>query len=106
MSDDSFHDISMHDADQGRAAIMPGIVRGTGLPDADSAQHRATPYMRRVGANPRRSHRSLRQRFRDASVSIRHSSSRLSSAEKADLLAFLNALTSVDDPVTLPVLPR
>jgi cytochrome c peroxidase len=110
MSDDGFHDIGMHDADQGRAAIMPGIVqleRAFKTPTLRNIAQRA-PYMH-DGSVPTLAavidHYDNGFETRPSLDSNIHPLG-LSSAEKADLLAFLNALTSVDDPVTLPVLPR
>jgi cytochrome c peroxidase len=110
MSDDGFHDIGMHDADRGRAAIMPGIVqleRAFKTPTLRNIAQRA-PYMH-DGSVPTLAavvdHYDNGFETRPSLDSNIHALG-LSSAEKADLLAFLNALTSVDDPVTLPVLPR
>lgn len=110
MSDDGFHDIGMHDADRRRAAIMPGIVqleRAFKTPTLRNIAQRA-PYMHDGSVptlaavvdhydNGFETRPSLDSNIRPLG---------LSSAEKADLLAFLDALTSVDDPVTLPILPR
>jgi cytochrome c peroxidase len=110
MSDDGFHDIGMHDADQGRAAIMPGIVqleRAFKTPTLRNIAQRA-PYMH-DGSVPTLAavidHYDNGFETRPSLDSNIHPLG-LSSAEKADLMAFLNALTSVDEPVTLPVLPR
>jgi cytochrome c peroxidase len=110
MSDDGFHDIGMHDADLGRAAIMPGIVqleRAFKTPTLRNIAQRA-PYMH-DGSVPTLAavidHYDNGFETRPSLDSNIHRLG-LSSDEKTDLLAFLNALTSVDEPVTLPVLPR
>ncbi len=110
MSDDGFHDIGLHDADRGRAAIMPGIVqleRAFKTPTLRNINQRA-PYMH-DGSLPTLKavidHYDNGFETRPSLDSNIHTLG-LSSAEKSDLLAFLDALTSTDEPVTLPVLPR
>jgi cytochrome c peroxidase len=110
MSDDGFHDIGLHDPDRGRAAIVPGIIQlehAFKTPTLRNIARRA-PYMH-DGSVPtlpavidHYDHGFVPRPSLDPTI---HSLG-LTSDEKADLLAFLGALTSVDAPVTLPILPR
>jgi cytochrome c peroxidase len=110
-TDDGFHDLGV---------ASPDLGRGKHLKEIESVQHafktptlrsvaRRTPYFHngseptlaavidfydRGGDAPRPSH----------APDVRPLG--LTPVEKADLLAFLETLTSVDPPVTLPVLPR
>jgi len=110
MSDDGFHDIGLHDDDRGRAAIAPGIVQlehAFKTPTLRNITQRA-PYMH-DGSLPTldavidhydggfEPHPSL-----DTNI---HALG-LTPGERADLLAFLDAMTSVDAPVALTALPH
>ncbi len=110
MSDDGFHDIGLHDSDRGRAAIVPGIVqleRAFKTPTLRNINQRA-PYMH-DGSLPTLA--AVIDHY-DSGFETRPSLDTnihrlgLTKEEKADLLAFLDTLTSVDEPVTLASLPR
>ncbi len=110
MSDDGFHDIGLHDSDRGRAAIVPGIVqleRAFKTPTLRNINQRA-PYMH-DGSLPTLA--AVIDHY-DSGFETRPSLDTnihrlgLTKDEKADLLAFLDTLTSADDPVTLASLPR
>jgi cytochrome c peroxidase len=110
MSDDGFHDIGLHDTDMGRAAVMPGIIQlehAFKTPTLRNITRRA-PYMH-DGSVPTLNavidHYDNGFAPRPSLDPAIHPLA-LTSGEKADLLAFLGELTSVDAPVTLPVLPR
>lgn len=110
MSDDGFHDIGLHDADRGRAAIAPGIVqleRAFKTPTLRNINQRA-PYMH-DGSLP--SLAAVIDHY-DGGFETRSSLDTnihrlgLTKQEKADLLAFLDTLTSDDEPIALAALPR
>jgi cytochrome c peroxidase len=110
MSDDGFHDIGLPDADRGRAAIMPGIAQlehAFKTPTLRNINQRA-PYMH-DGSLPTLSavidHYDGGFQSRP-SVDSNIRKLALTPAEKTDLLAFLDTLTSQDDPVTVAALPR
>jgi len=110
MSDDGFHDIGVRDTDRGRAAIMPGIVQlehAFKTPTLRNIALRA-PYMH-DGSLPTLTavidHYDSGFESRPSLDSNIHRLG-LTATEKADLLAFMDALTSADAPVTLPDLPR
>jgi cytochrome c peroxidase len=109
-SDDGFHDIGLASSDPGRAKIVPGIVQ---------MQHAfKTPTLRNITEHAPYMH--------DGSVAtlaavVEHYDSGfvrrpsldsemvplgLTAQEKQDLVAFMLTLTSVDPPVTMPVLPN
>src|SRR5579859_5384237 len=110
MSDDGFHDIGLHDADLGRAAISPGIVqleRAFKTPTLRNINQRA-PYMHDGSVptlaavidhydNGFEAHSSLDMNMHKLG---------LTQEEKSQLLAFLNTLTSADDPIPLTMLPQ
>jgi cytochrome c peroxidase len=110
MSDDGFHDIGLHDTDRGRAAVTPGIVqleRAFKTPTLRNITLRA-PYMH-DGSVPtleavidHYDHGFEQRPSLDSNIR----SLNLTPAEKGDLVAFLETLTSADEPVTLPLLPR
>jgi cytochrome c peroxidase len=110
MSDDGFHDIGLPDTDRGRAAIAPGIVqleRAFKTPTLRNINQRA-PYMH-DGSLPTLA--AVIDHYSDsfeARPSLDANMHRLvlTSEEKAQLLAFLDTLTSADDPVSLAMLPR
>jgi len=110
MSDDGFHDIGLHDGDRGRAAIAPGIVqleRAFKTPTLRNVTLRA-PYMHDGSIATLEAvidhydHGFERRESLDSNI---HTLG-LTTPEKSDLVAFLETLTSVDEPVTLPSLPR
>ncbi len=110
MTDDGFHDIGLLGTDRGRAAIAPGIVQlehAFKTPTLRNINLRA-PYMH-DGSLPTLSavidHYDHGFEHRDSLDGQIHTLG-LTSDEKADLLAFLDTLTSVDAPTVVPVLPQ
>lgn len=110
MSDDGFHDIGLPGTDRGRAAIMPGIVqleRAFKTPTLRNINQRA-PYMH-DGSLPTLAavidHYDNGFESRSSLDTNVHKLG-LTEAEKAQLLAFLNTLTSADDPIPLTMLPQ
>jgi cytochrome c peroxidase len=110
MSDDGFHDIGLPGTDRGRAAVAPGIVQ---------LEHAfKTPTLRNINQRAPYMHDGSIQTLADVidhyDHGLEHRDSLdgqmhplgLTSAEKADLLAFLDTLTSVDAPTVVPVLPQ
>ncbi|WP_218110012.1 cytochrome-c peroxidase [Oligoflexus tunisiensis] len=111
LTDDSFHDIGLPDADLGRGAI---------LPDVEILQHAfKTPTLRNVDRRAPYMHDGSIAtlvdviEFYDQGGKARRLSQAedvrplgLTSQEKADLLSFLKTLTSADKSVVLPILPR
>lgn len=110
MSDDGFHDIGIRDDDRGRAAIMPGIVQlehAFKTPTLRNINQRA-PYMH-DGSVPTLA--AVIDHYNDGfetrpSLDTNIHRLGLTTDEKADLLAFLNTLTSVDEPIALLALPQ
>jgi cytochrome c peroxidase len=110
MTDDGFHDIGMPDADRGRAAIMPGIEQ--------LEQAFKTPTLRNI--NQRAPYMHDGSLVTLAAVIDHYDSGfvtrgsldsnmkrlELTADEKRDLLAFMDTLTSIDAPITVPVLPQ
>jgi cytochrome c peroxidase len=110
MTDDGFHDIGLHDTDRGRAAIAPGIAQleqAFKTPTLRNINQRA-PYMH-DGSLPTLA--AVIDHY-DSGFETRPSLDTnihrlgLTNEEKADLLAFLDTLTSADAPVSLAMLPR
>lgn len=109
-SDGSFHDTGLPDDDIGRGEFLPQLTsmqhafKTVGLRNID----RRAPYMH-DGSLPTleavidhydhgfTKRESLSEEIRPLS---------LTAEEKADLVAFLKSLNSVDEPVTIPLLPR
>jgi cytochrome c peroxidase len=110
MSDDGFHDIGVADADRGRAAIAPGIVQlehAFKTPTLRNVSRRA-PYMH-DGSIPTLA--AVVEHYdsgfaRRPSLDTQMKPLGLTGDEKADLLAFLDTLTSVDPPSVMPDLPQ
>lgn len=110
MSDDGFHDTGMRDSDRGRAAIAPGIVQlehAFKTPTLRNINQRA-PYMHDGSLA---SLTAVIDHYDTGFVtrgSLDTNMRRLglTAAEKHDLLAFLDTLTSVDAAITVPVLPQ
>ncbi|HXG49074.1 MAG TPA: cytochrome c peroxidase [Methylomirabilota bacterium] len=110
-TDDGFHDIGLADADRGR---------GVHLPQLESMQHAfKTPTLRNVRLRAPYMHDGSEKTLEDVvsyynkggtvrrpSVSPDVRPLHLTAAEMADLVAFLDTLTSQDPPVVIPVLPR
>lgn len=109
-SDGSFHDIGLSDADMGRGKFLPQIIfmqkafKTMGL---RNIAERA-PYMHNGSLN------TLEEvvDYYDNGFIERDSLSEeikplnLTAEEKADLVEFLKSLSSEDDPVTIPKLPK
>jgi cytochrome c peroxidase len=110
MTDDGFHDIGLHDTDRGRAAIAPGIVQ--------LEQAFKTPTLRNINQRAPYMHDGS---MRTLAAVIDHYNSGfetrpsldpnihplgLTKQDKEDLLAFLDTLTSADEPVAIAALPR
>jgi cytochrome c peroxidase len=110
MTDDGFHDIGISGTDRGRADVSPGIVQ---------LEHAfKTPTLRNVKQRAPYMHDGS---LTNLSAVIDHYDSGfvnrpsldpqmhrlgLTPEEKADLLAFLDTLTSVDPAAVVPVLPQ
>jgi cytochrome c peroxidase len=110
LSDDGFHDIGLPGTDPGRAKVSPGIVQLT--------QAFKTPALRNIDQLAPYMHdgslatlAAVIEHYdsgfvRRSSLDTQMQPLHLSAGEKTDLLAFLGTLTSVDAPVTVPVLPN
>lgn len=108
-TDDGFHDIGLNDDDPGRGKHVPGV----------EVLERAfkTPTLRNVAQRPPYMHNgeiaSLEEVVRHyasgflerPSLSPEMKRLNLSDDEIKDLIAFMHALTSEDDPIPTPVLP-
>ena len=110
MTDDGFHDIGLAGSDLGRAAIAPGIPQlehAFKTPTLRNINQRA-PYMHDgsvatlAAVIDHYDHGFLHRSSLDTQMHPLH----LIPAEKEDLVAFLNTLTSVDQPAVVPVLPQ
>lgn len=110
LTDDGFHDIGLPDKDEGRARIMPGVEildHAFKTPTLRNIAERA-PYMH-DGSIPTLvaviDHYD--GGFVDrASLAPEVRRPKLTAPEKADLLAFMQSLSSRDMAVVLPTLPR
>ncbi|WP_282608757.1 cytochrome-c peroxidase [Pelagibius sp. Alg239-R121] len=110
MTDDSFHDIGLASDDVGRAAEMndmPEFKHAFKTPGLRNIVQRA-PYMH-DGSLATLS--EVIDHYADGfaqrpSLSDEMKPFKLSAAEKQDLIAFLETLTSDDDPVEIPILPN
>lgn len=109
-SDGSFHDIGIDDDDPGRGKILPFLdsmqhaFKTVGLRNID----RRAPYMHNGSIATLE---GVIDHYNDGFVTRPSLSSEikplnLTDKEKQDLVAFLHTLTSEDEPVTLPDLPR
>lgn len=109
-TDDSFHDIGLDDDDIGRGAELPGIVK---------MQHAfKTPGLRNIDQRAPYMHDGSLATLADVvehyddggmrrpSLSDDMKPLSLTAQEKKDLVAFMESLTSDDDPVTYVQLPR
>ena len=109
-TDDSFHDIGLPDDDIGRGAELPGIVKmqhAFKTPGLRNIDQRA-PYMHDgslVTLEEVIDHYD-RGGFKRPSLSDDMKPLDLTKQEKKDLIAFMESLTSDDDPVTYIQLPR
>jgi cytochrome c peroxidase len=110
MSDDGFHDIGIADNDRGRADIAPGIVQlehAFKTPTLRNINQRA-PYMH-DGSLATLS--AVIDHYENGFVKRPSLDTQihplgLTTDEKADLLAFMDTLTSTDSPTILPILPQ
>ena len=108
-TDDSFHDIGLKSEDPGRNAVLGGDIlkHAFKTPGLRNIVERA-PYMHDGSLT------TLRQVIdhyddgfvRRASLSDDMKPLGLSETEKSDLIEFLGNLSSVDDPMDIPVLPN
>ncbi len=108
-TDDSFHDIGLKSEDLGRNAVLGGdlLKHAFKTPGLRNIVERA-PYMHDGSLA------SLRQVvdhydsgfMKRASLSDEMKPLGLTEVEKSDLIAFLGNLSSVDDPMDIPVLPN
>ena len=109
-TDDSFHDIGLPDSDIGRGAELPMIEKmnhAFKTPTLRNVTERG-PYMH-DGSLP--DLMAVVRHYNDGGVSRPSRSEeiyplQLSKQEIADLVAFMETLTSQDPPVSLPRLPR
>ena len=110
MTDDGFHDIGISDNDRGRADIAPGIVQlehAFKTPTLRNINQRA-PYMHdgslaTLSAVIDHYDNGFVKR---SSLDTQIHPLGLTTDEKADLLAFMDTLTSTDSPTILPILPQ
>lgn len=110
MTDDSFHDIGLASDDVGRAAEMndmPEFKHAFKTPGLRNIVERA-PYMHDGSLT---SLSEVVDHYADGfaqrpSLSDDMKPFKLSAVEKDDLIAFLESLSSDDDPVEIPVLPN
>jgi len=109
-TDDSFHDIGLPDEDVGRGKYLPNITK---------MQHAfKTPGLREIARRGPYMHdgsaatlKAVVEHYDRGGVDRPSRSEEmkplnLTDQEKADLLAFMNTLTSDMGPMTIPVLPR
>jgi cytochrome c peroxidase len=109
-TDDGFHDIGINDDDQGRGKIMPGadfLNHAFKTPTLRSIAQRA-PYMHdgSIGTLEAVIDHYDHGFVQRSSLSAEMTPLNLTSSEKQQLVAFLKTLSSQDDPVTAPILPR
>lgn len=109
-TDDGFHDIGLASEDPGRGKVLPGI---TVLEHAFK-----TPTLRNIAERGPYMHDGSiatleevvdhydRGFIKRPSLSDSIFALNLTAREKADLVAFMQTLSSQDEPVTLPVLPK
>jgi cytochrome c peroxidase len=110
MTDDGFHDIGMADSDLGRAVVAPGIAQlehAFKTPTLRNVNQRA-PFMH-DGSLPTLA--AVIDHYNNGfvkrpSLDTQMQPLNLTAAEKADLLAFLDTLTSEDAPSLVPTLPQ
>jgi cytochrome c peroxidase len=110
MTDDGFHDVGLPSQDVGRGAIMPGL---------QILEHAfKTPTLRNIAERAPYMHDGSIATLEDVvehydsgfvrrpSLSPQMKPLKLTAQERADLVEFMRSLSSRDDPVTLPTLPR
>jgi cytochrome c peroxidase len=110
-TDDSFHDIGLKDSDVGRGKIYPTIEINQfafKTPTLRNADQRA-PFMHDGSVKTLAEvveHYDQGGAAKRPSLSNEIKPLNLTGQEKAELVAFLKTLTSIDKPVEIPVLPR
>ena len=110
-TDDSFHDIGVSTDDPGRGALLkniPVMASAFKTPTLRNVDQRA-PYMHNGTATTLEEVVDLYDRggaVRRASLSPEIVELNLTAAQKQDLVAFLRTLSSQDQPVVVPALPR
>ena len=110
-TDDSFHDIGVAGDDIGRGKVTPTLAdaqHAFKTPTLRNVVERA-PYMHDGSAATLADVIDLYDRgglVRRASLSQEINALNLGAAEKHDLIAFLRTLSSQDEPVHVPALPR
>jgi cytochrome c peroxidase len=110
-TDDSFHDIGVQSGDPGRGKLYPEIEINQfafKTPTLRNADRRA-PYLHDGSAKTLQDVVELYDQggaVKRPSLSNEIKPLKLAPPEKADLVAFLKTLTSVDKPVEIPALPR
>ena len=109
-TDDGFHDIGVRSADQGRGRLVKGV------PVVQFAFK--TPTLRNIGLTAPYMHDGSEQTLRQVidfyngvyitrpSLSPDMKPIHLTEQEEAELLAFLETLTSLSSPTVVPVLPQ
>ncbi len=109
-TDDSFHDIGLNTDDEGRAKIVPGVLK--------MEKAFKTPGLREIGRRGPYMHNGSLATLEDVVEHYdiggvdRPSRSEaikplgLTPQEKSDLVAFMHTLNGQADPVPVPVLPR
>ena len=110
LTDDSFHDIGLASEDVGRAALMddlPVFRHSFKTPGLRNIVERA-PYMH---DGSMATLGEVVDHYADGFIHRESLSDdikpfQLTAAERGDLIAFLRTLSSVDDPVALPILPN
>lgn len=108
-TDDSFHDIGLPDKDIGRGNEVPGVKtmqHAFKVPTLRNSVERA-PYMH---DGSQKNLFSVVRHYNDGfvqrdSLSDQVYQLKLSATEQADVVAFLQTLSSVDAPMAMPVLP-
>jgi cytochrome c peroxidase len=109
-TDDSFHDIGLPSDDIGRGKFLPDVIKmqhAFKTPGLREISRRA-PYMH-DGSIP--TLEAVVDHYAKGGVDRPSRSDvmkplQLSTQEKADLVAFMNALTSDVGPISVPMLPR
>jgi cytochrome c peroxidase len=109
-TDNGFHDVGLEDTDRGRGARLPleGMQFAFKTPTLRNVD-RSAPYMHEGNEQTLGNVIDFYDRGGDArrkSLSPEIVPLHLTAQEKADLLAFLSTLTSVDKPLEFPNLPR
>lgn len=110
-TDDGFHDIGVKGEDIGRGKLLPDIPAvqfAFKTPTLRNVNHRA-PYLHDGSEATLADVIEFYNRGGDAKRPDQSGDVvplNLSATQKADLLAFMNTLTSVDKPVAAPMLPR